>query len=214
MRAPHRLGLLRVVGVTAAVTAATLGLAGCGVTEIPSASGTVTVWVDPPKTSAGKPGPAVTAASASTAGVPTTMVAGHAKGTVRSFREAIHRIDDAKSSRDYARFRSPSGNIFCVVDADGATCEVRDGRVTPPDGVCPAGGPSDVGRLELQASGAIPVCNSDTIRKGSPPKLPYQATTHVSGTDVTCLSEEAGVICVDQQGKHGFFIARGGFATF
>lgn len=202
------------VGVAAVATTAALALGGCGVTDIPSASGTVTVWVNAPQSPAAHPVPTSTPPSTTAAAIPTALVAGHAEGTVQSYTEAMRRVERAKSSTADARFLSPSGNIFCVLDSAGAACEVRAGRVTPPDGVCPPGGPTDVGRVELRPTRAVPVCNSDSIRTGTPPTLPYQTVTRVPGTEVTCLSEETGVTCVDPQNRHGFFIARGGFATF
>jgi hypothetical protein len=36
----------------------------------------------------------------------------------------------------------------------------------------------------------------------------------VPGVEVTCLSEESGVTCVDPNSEHGFFIARGSFTAF
>jgi hypothetical protein len=58
------------------------------------------------------------------------------------------------------------------------------------------------------------VCNTDSIRDPKAPKLAYGRTARVPGLDVTCLSEEWGVTCVDPRSEHGFFIARGSFTTF
>ena len=99
-------------------------------------------------------------------------------------------------------------------DSSAAACEVAQGRIPPPlPTICRAGGPKDIGRIELGASGAVPVCNSDTIRLGSEPKLAYGARTAPSGT-TACLSEEFGVTCIDTAGRHGFFLARDTFVTF
>ena len=62
-------------------------------------------------------------------------------------------------------------------------------------------------------AGARPVCNSDTIRDGSEPKLPYGSRT-AALDPVACVSEESGVTCVDSGSQHGFFIARSTFVTF
>lgn len=196
-------------------------LASCGTTDIPSPRRTVTVTVDAPSagssgTSAATPTPVPTASAASVT-IPTALAAGPQRGAPKSFDEAKRRIDAAKPAagvRD--RFQSPSGNIVCrrSTDSSAAACEVAQGRVPPPlPTICRAGRPKDIGRIELGSSGAVPVCNSDTIRLGSEPKLGYGARTEPSGT-TACLSEESGVTCIDEAGRHGFFLARDTFVTF
>ena len=95
------------------------------------------------------------------------------------------------------------------------TCDVARGRSTPPAAApCPEGGPPDIGRLELTAAGARPVCNSDTIRRGTPATLAYGSRTGPSLGSVACVSQEFGMTCVDEAGRHGFFLARDTFVTF
>ena len=210
----------RTVVVLASVAVSCV-LASCGTTDIPSPRRTVTVTVDAPSagssgTSAATPTPVPTASAASVT-IPTALAAGPQRGAPKSFDEAKRRIDAAKPAagvRD--RFQSPSGNIVCrrSTDSSAAACEVAQGRVPPPlPTICRAGGPKDIGRIELGSSGAVPVCNSDTIRLGSEPKLGYGARTEPSGT-TACLSEESGVTCIDEAGRHGFFLARDTFVTF
>ena len=80
---------------------------------------------------------------------------------------------------------------------------------------CPGGGgATDVGRVELTAAGAKPICNSDTIRTPGAPKLAYGKRWTPTGTSFSCLSEEAGMTCVDSKTKHGLFIARATYATY
>lgn len=210
----------RAVVVLAAVAVSCL-LASCGATDIPSPRRTVTVTVDAPSaassgTSAATPTPVPTASAASVT-IPTNLAAGAQRGAPKSFDEAKGRIDAAKPAAGVgARFQSPSGNIVCrrSTDSSAAACEVSQGRIAPPlPTICRAGGPKDIGRIELGASGAVPVCNSDTIRVGSEPKLAYGARTEPSGS-TACLSEESGVTCIDTAGRHGFFLARDTFVTF
>ena len=143
--------------------------------------------------------------------------AGRLRGAPRSFAEAQGRIDAAPPAASVTdRFRSPSGNIVCrrSTDAGTAACEVAKGRVDPPlPSICPAGGPQDIGRIELGPGGALPVCNSDTIRTGGEPELGYGKRTQPSGT-TACLSESFGVTCIDTASRHGFFLARDTFVTF
>jgi hypothetical protein len=212
---PHR-----AVVVLAAVAVSCV-LASCGATDIPSPRRTVTVTVDAPSagssgTSAATPTPVPTASAASVT-IPTALAAGAQRGAPKSFDEAKGRIDAAKPAAGVGdRFQSPSGNIVCrrSTDSSAAACEVAQGRIPPPlPTICHAGGPTDIGRIELGASGAVPVCNSDTIRLGSEPKLAYGSRTEPAGT-TACLSEEVGVTCIDTAGRHGFFLARDTFVTF
>jgi len=197
--------------------AAVLGLSSCGATE-PTTAATVTVWVDPPApTTASTPTSQTSATptpTTSTPTLPTRLTAGHLNGAITSYAQAQERFDGVKSKR-YNSFTSPSRNIYCIFDSSGAACEVRDGRIKPPvDGICTADGPSDIGRLELVAEGVTPVCNSDAIRDADAPKLPYGRMAEVPGSEIRCLSEESGVSCIDPRTQHGFWIAKGSFATF
>ena len=198
-------------------------LGACG-TDTPSGRPTVTVYVDPPAGT--KPSaPAATATSVRTvnpqpspSGVPAQLAAGRQRGAPHSYAEARARIEAAPSAASVTdRFVTPSGNIVCNVGGAPmpvAACEVSSGRVAPPlPSICPPDGPKDIGRLELERTGAFPVCNSDTIREGGEPKLPYGSRT-AALDPVACLSEEAGVTCVDSGSRHGFFLARSTFVTF
>ncbi|GAB2746485.1 hypothetical protein UB45_02335 [Terrabacter sp. 28] len=198
-------------------------VAACG-TDIPSTRPTVTVFVDAPAgTRPSAPAPTATSARTvnpqpSPSGVPTQLAAGRQRGAPHSYAEARARIVAAPSAASVTdRFVTPSGNIVCNLGGAPmpvAACEVRSGRVTPPlPSICPPDGPKDIGRLELERTGAFPVCNSDTIREGGEPKLPYGSRT-ASLDPVACLSEEAGVTCVDSGSRHGFFVARSTFVTF
>ena len=92
---------------------------------------------------------------------------------------------------------------------------MQEGRVEPPvDDICTGSDADDVGRLELVAGEVTPVCNTDSIRDPEARKLAYGRIARVPGVEVTCLSEESGVTCVDPDRERGFFIARGSFTTF
>ncbi len=197
---------------------ALVGLSACGGAE-PLPAVTVTVWVDPPAEAATDPAPEATAEAppmtTTEPTVPVTMAAGHQRGAVTSYEQARDHFARADRSVERASFRSPSGNIYCRLGPDFAACEVREGRVDPPvDGLCTDDEADDVGRLELVAGEVSPVCNTDSIRDPKAPKLAYGRIARVTGLDVTCLSEEWGVTCVDPRSEHGFFIARGSFTTF
>ena len=221
-RHPGRMPSRAVLVAPAVVLASVALVAACG-TDTPSGRPTVTVYVDPPaKQAAATPAPSSTSvptasAQPTTAAVPTALAVGRQRGAPHSYAEARSRIASAPAAASATgSFQSPSGNIVCHLGgAQGlAACEVGTGRVAPPlPTLCPAGGPKDIGRIELQAAGARPVCNSDTIRDGSEPKLPYGSRT-AALDPVACVSEESGVTCVDSGSQHGFFIARSTFVTF
>lgn len=207
----------RSVVALAAVAVACL-LASCGATDIPSPRRTVVVTVDAPATSSAAPTPAPSTAvpttSATSTPVPTALAVGKQRGAPKSFAEAKSRIDAAKPSSVGAAFRSPTGNIVCRGAGAAVACEVLQGRTRPPvPSLCPPGGATDIGRIELGPAGARPVCNTDTIRTGSEPALAYGSRAQPSGT-TACLSETTGMTCIDAAGRHGFFLARNTFVTF
>jgi len=207
--------------VVLAAVAMACGLAACGATDIPTPRRTVTVMVDPPASPSPATGsetaaPTPTATATTPPPVPTALAVGRHRGAPASFDEAKGRIDAAAPAASVGEaFRSPTGNIVCRRSAGSAVaCEVQQGRIPPPlPTICPPGGAKDIGRIELGTAGARPVCNSDTIRTSSEPVLGYGSRTQPSGT-TACLSETTGVTCIDEAGRHGFFLARNTFVTF
>ncbi len=142
---------------------------------------------------------------------------GHLNGAPADIGEAIARVMGAEVAASVQGvFTSPTGNIFCAVVEDGAVmaCELAEGRVAA-EGVCPPDGPQEVRRLELRGDGVRPAC-SGSIRPAdaSAPKLRYGRSTVVAGTPIQCLSEKVGITCVDTQGRRGFFVAKGTYATY
>ncbi|WP_353510488.1 hypothetical protein [Intrasporangium sp.] len=205
----------RIVLAGAAAVLSLVGLTGCGGPE-PLPAATVTVWVDPPVEAASQSTPEATpTTSQETSPVPVSLRAGHLNDAVFSYDRARELFDNAGRSVEIAEFRSPSGNIYCRLGPDFAACEVEEGRIEPPaDGICARGEANDVGRLELVAGAVTPVCNTDSIRDSEAKKLAYGRVARLPGVDVTCLSEEWGVTCIDPNKEHGFFLARGSFTTF
>ncbi|WP_404392115.1 hypothetical protein [Humibacillus xanthopallidus] len=213
----------RAVAAVGAGAAAVVALSGCGMTDLPAPRRTVTVTVDAPgatttSATAAPPESATPTAAPSSSAVPTSLAVGRQRGAPRSFDEAKERIDGATSADLGSVFQSPTGNITCSTSGGPGvvmTCDVAKGRSTAPSSApCPEGGPSDIGRIELTADGARPVCNSDTIRQGTPATLAYGVRTDTSLGSVACLSQEFGMTCIDEASRHGFFIARDTFVTF
>jgi len=221
--APARRSVRRAVAALCAGGAVVLALSACGMTDLPTPRRTVTVTVDAPgaTTSTATSIPTTSATpttSSSSTGVPTSLAVGKQRGAPHSFDEAKQRLDGATAADVGSVFQSPTGNITCsATGAQGAvmTCDVAKGRSSAPASApCPSGGPSDIGRIELTAAGARPVCNSDTIRQGTAATLAYGVRTGPSLGSVACLSEEFGMTCVDEASRHGFFLARDTFVTF
>ncbi len=199
---------------------ALLGLAALALGECTSASGDVTpvtVTVYPTETPSG-PTPIPTEYAGSPSARPGVVLsAGPLKGAPSGYADAVGRLDRAQTSDSVqGLFVSPSGNIFCTVIRDGSAmaCELAQGRIEAPE-ACPPGGSTTVRRLEIGADRVSPAC-SGTIRTSEPkpPKLPYGSKTIVAGTPIECLSEQAGVTCVDTAGHRGFFVAKGTFEIF
>ena len=220
-------------GRSLVVLAGTALLTGCGSSSPAPPVTTVTVYSDGttvtpaptgPSASAASPSSVPTVAAPSQDSSPTTtslppVRVGALRGAPADFAEASARVSKAPAADAAATgVLSPSGNIFCGVIDDGAgvACEVDEGRAKAPKSApCPGGGgATDVGRVELTAAGAGPICNSDTIRTPGAPKLAYGKRWSPSGTSFSCVSEKAGMTCVDPKGKHGLFIARATYATY
>lgn len=109
------------------------------------------------------------------------------------------------------RFRSPTGNISCLLDSGDADqyvrCDLSESDITEEHD---CGGTGAWGRsVTLEAgSPAEMTCVSDTVADADLPILAYGETTTVNA--ITCRSEETGVVCLDDVG-HGFRLSRSGY---
>lgn len=217
----------------AGTVAALALLGGCATTSPQPPVTTVTVYPDEttvgaaaPSSAAGPssvptvaaPGESATSTSAAPKDLPSVRV-GQLRGAPEDFAQAQARVTKAPATDAGAQaVQSPSGNIFCatVNDGDGLACEVAKGRAkAPKQAPCAGGGGAKtVGRVELGPAGAAGICNSDTIRTSGSKKLAYGKRWAVPNSEFTCLSESAGITCIDAENEHGFFIARQTYATF
>jgi len=104
-------------------------------------------------------------------------------------------------------FRSPTGNIGCVVVESDARCDIERRSWSPP--ARPASCPTivDFGQgVEMQARGAARiVCAGDTVRDPKSPVLSYGVTS-VSGP-FECISASNGMTCTRPADGHGFFLS-------
>jgi hypothetical protein len=202
------------------------GTAACGSSAAPAPASTVTVTVDATSTgqtsAKGTPAPTGTSPTPTgpqaTASLPTSLAVGHQRGAPHDYGEAKARFAKARVDGSiHGTFRSPSGNIRCDVSnsAGVAGCELDKGRIKVPDRLCQGAEADKVRGVKLTDLGAFPVCDGDLAGAGaSAPKLAYGSRTVVPDSPFACLSEVAGVTCIDTDYERGFFIAKNTFVTF
>ncbi|WP_188108815.1 DUF6636 domain-containing protein [Mycolicibacter arupensis] len=110
-------------------------------------------------------------------------------------------------------FKSPSGNIACLVDADWVRCDIEERDWSPPPR--PADCPSQTGYgqgIHLDAYGKPEfVCAGDTTFSPDAKTLKYGERD--SSTTILCTSEAAGIRCENREG-HGFVISRESYELF
>jgi hypothetical protein len=143
------------------------------------------------------------AGSGSTAGVPTTYAAAAAR--LAALHGAPHRALN--------RFTTTGDAVYCVLRDRyvPTSCELGRGAVRDP-AVCGQSMTDSVGRIQLGDDGAVPECNSDTIRE--PGATVIAAPAVVTSGSLECAVEKAGVTCVNTRTRAGFFLTPGKYATF
>ncbi|GAB2988502.1 hypothetical protein [Nocardioides montaniterrae] len=140
---------------------------------------------------------------ARSAGVPTTYAAAHAR--LAALRSVHHPT--------LARFSTPGDAVYCVLRDPyiPVSCELRSGAIRDP-GVCGQSMADSVGRIQIGDDGAVPQCNTDTIREpGAPTVAPPSV---ISNGSITCAVERIGVTCVNTRTHAGFFLTPGKYAAF
>lgn len=110
-------------------------------------------------------------------------------------------------------FRSPSGNIGCILSGGVARCDIAKRDWTAPR---PADCPPqvDAGQgLEVGRSGAAAVvCAGDTALDPGAEVLPYGRAARTGG--FTCLSRPAGISCQADASGRGFFVSTQRYRLF
>jgi hypothetical protein len=176
--------------VPVTVLAATIAsaLAGCG-------SGTKTVIVQGPPT-------ASTTATKSTTSTAMTVT------TPASSSEAPVRIVRLAS------FRSPTGNIGCMLVGPLARCDIVTRSWSPPPRPADCPHIVDYGQgLEVSPSGAARfVCAGDTVRDPASSALPYGVASRKG--PFLCTSRATGMTCVSRASGHGFTLSIQGYQVF
>lgn len=110
-------------------------------------------------------------------------------------------------------FRSPSGNIGCVMFEGGARCDIRKREWSPPSRPASCPEQVDFGQgLSVEHTGeASVVCAGDTALDPSAAPLEYGEASELGGTQ--CISRSEGITCANHSG-HGFFISVQSYKLF
>jgi hypothetical protein len=110
-------------------------------------------------------------------------------------------------------FRTPSGNIGCVMSGAGARCDIRKRDWAPPPRPASCSKEVDYGQgLQVGHEGqASFVCAGDTALEPGLSSLYYGTAARVGSLE--CISRSEGVTCVNQVG-HGFFISVQSYQVF
>ncbi|MGV9675734.1 hypothetical protein ACWDSJ_10695 [Nocardia sp. NPDC003482] len=110
----------------------------------------------------------------------------------------------------YSAFQTPSGNVACMIDDDGAgvRCDVLDYTFTPPPRPAGGCGPSGYGHAVAMSVTVAPrfVCAGDTVAAPDLPVLEYGDTTGFGR--VECYSTTDYLYCDVDGGAHSFQLAR------
>ena len=114
-------------------------------------------------------------------------------------------------AQDLAHFRSPSGNVGCVLDVDYVRCDISERDWSPP--VQPADCEFDYGQGLQMGVGepATFVCAGDTTLGGTD-VLGYAQT--ITRGALSCTSTESALSCRVSDGGHGFSISRQVYQVF
>ncbi len=110
-------------------------------------------------------------------------------------------------------FRTPSGNIGCVLSEGDARCDIRrrDWAPLPRPASCPEEVDYGQGLQVAHGGQASFVCAGDTALEPGLAALSYGTAARVGGSE--CISRSDGVTCENQAG-HGFFISVQSYQVF
>jgi len=110
------------------------------------------------------------------------------------------------ASADFEFFKSPSGNIYCVISGLQARCDIkqREWEVPEPPSACDFDyGPGvSVGR----SGKAGFVCASDSVFSADAAALPYGES--ISKGRFRCVSKQTKMKCVNERNDRGFKLSK------
>lgn len=113
----------------------------------------------------------------------------------------------APAQADSESFQSPSGNIACMLGADGVACDISDYTYQPPPPPACAQHIAWGNRFVLEPGKPAAIhCHGDTLRLPGEPTLDYGQTA--SAGTLSCVSEASGMRCADSGSGHYFRVSR------
>jgi hypothetical protein len=176
-----------------------IALTGCG-----GAAHTKTVVVTATTSSSSSSGPILTTLSGSSTGTTTAPSSTTATSTTTTAANVVH----------IATFKSPTGNIGCMIIADTARCDLKAKSWTLPPRPSDCPNIVDFGQGAIVADGRPGrlVCAGDTTLDPSAKTIPYGTDTSVGG--FTCQSRTNGMTCTNDSSGHGFFVSFQSYRTF
>jgi uncharacterized protein DUF6636 len=156
----------------------------------------------------------VTTPASTSASATTTTPVSSAASTSTQLASSTSATSTATATVHLATFRSPSGNIGCMIVSGTARCDIKQRTWSPPPR--PASCPNivDFGQgVELDGSspGRL-VCAGDTALDPAAVSLPYGTDTVVGA--FRCESRTSGMTCVNPTSGHSFFISIGSYRVF
>jgi hypothetical protein len=128
-------------------------------------------------------------------------------------KEAAEEAQQPSRILHLEHFRTPSGNIGCVMFDGGARCDIRKRDWAPLPRPASCSKEVDYGQgLQVAHRGqASFVCAGDTALEPGLASLSYGTASRVGGSE--CISRSDGVTCVNQTG-HGFFVSVQSYQVF
>jgi hypothetical protein len=157
----------------------------------------------------------VTATTSSTASGPViTTLNGTSSTTTSTASAATSTTSTAAPVVHLATFKSPTGNIGCVIIAGTARCDIRSRAWSPPPRPhsCPQIVDFGQGTIVVDGRPARLVCAGDTAYDPSARVLPYGTNSTIGA--FTCESRAAGMTCTNANSGHGFFISFQSYRLF
>jgi hypothetical protein len=122
---------------------------------------------------------------------------------------ALAALPAPAAAQDFVPFRSPTGNIHCLMFSGpgqpGVRCDLRE--LVPSFPLRPEWREFDWGSaFEVLATGrGTPVCASDSVIDPAAPVLDYGRS--ITRWGLSCTSRRTGMTCTNAEG-HGFTVAR------
>jgi hypothetical protein len=145
---------------------------------------------------------------------PTTQAPAQTITTNESAPAPQPRPQRASPALHLAFFRSPTGNIGCVIAEGIARCDIQNRNWSPPPRPRSCFGDTGYGQgLLVGTTGrAHFVCAGDTALNPSGSALPYGRDSKVDG--FTCHSASDGITCASNRTGRGFLLNRERYRIF